>query len=376
MFGRRVLSKLPRRGLSRASLLSGRARFPAVHRACGNAFGGCGELRSLGGQERWFSSAGKEDAEFVFEVTEANFSEKVMQAKVPIVVDCYADWCGPCKTLGPILEAAVKAHGGKVLMAKIDTDKNPNLAQGLQVKSLPTVLGVVGGHLVDQFVGAQPAENVAKFVQALADKGTGESGSSDKNIIEQSEMVLTQALDAIQAKSAPTEKVIEVLKELTKIEAEEGDSKEMKERALRVRGLGFCGLAKCALEQGALEDASAIGDILKKDYVSILDLPEITSLFAQLKLAENAPDVSDDELEALEGNRDNLSNEERLTLAQSFFAMGRNEDAIEEALKLLKSDRDFQDGAAKDLLLEIFQVLGHSHELTKKARKRMTSLLF
>ena len=139
--------------------------------------------------------------DLVFDVTDSDFQQKVLLSDVPVVVDCHAEWCGPCKTLGPVLEAAVKAEGGRVKMAKIDVDENPELSGGLNVQSLPTVFGVFQGKLVGQFVGNKQPEEVQAFVKALAQAGAGAGGEPaaepEPAQAEEADFVDSAALEAL-----------------------------------------------------------------------------------------------------------------------------------------------------------------------------------
>ena len=124
-------------------------------------------------QKRGISSTSAvfEDTPNVFNVDKETFEAEVLQAKVPIVLDCYADWCGPCKRLTPIITESVEAQDGKVRLAKLDTDNQPELAQALGIQSLPTVFTVHNGKAVDQFIGLLGEEEVEAFVQKAASLG-------------------------------------------------------------------------------------------------------------------------------------------------------------------------------------------------------------
>ena len=105
----------------------------------------------------------------VYDVNEATFQAEVLERSrtVPVLVDFWADWCAPCHALAPVLERAVEAHGGEVVLARVDVDQNPRLAMAFQVQGIPAVKAFAGGRLVDEFVGAQPAAVVERFVEAL-----------------------------------------------------------------------------------------------------------------------------------------------------------------------------------------------------------------
>ncbi|GBG25366.1 Thioredoxin [Hondaea fermentalgiana] len=333
------------------------------------AMAGAGAVRGL-------ATGGPAEA---IEVDEASFGPKVMQSKLPVVLDCYADWCGPCKSLEPILKKAVGEYKGKLVLAKLDTDKNPQLAQALQIKSLPTVLAVYQGKLVHHFVGSQSEAQVKEFLQnvvKMTGAGQPQPGEGGASAIEAAEGLMDQVDQALEAGNVANDEIVPVLKELADVQPNKDEKdREVKDRFEKVRVRALVGLGQLALKDGNVSDANALVKMLESSYKQHLQEPVVASFVRAVSFAETAGDVSSDELGDLEARRADLSSEERFKFAQSLVSQKRYEEAIDEALTLLKKDRAFQDEAAKKLLLEIFELLGPKDDLVKAARRRMASIL-
>jgi len=129
------------------------------------------QVQGFGLGRAHFSTNDKTKTQVIFEGTDDTFDELVVESKVPVVVDVYANWCGPCKILTPLLEKEIQALNGKVKLVKIDSDDQPNLARGLRVSALPTVIAVHEGQAVDNFVGFPGNDKLKEFVQRLAKLG-------------------------------------------------------------------------------------------------------------------------------------------------------------------------------------------------------------
>lgn len=285
----------------------------------------------------------------VFDVNEANFMQAVVDRsmEVPVIVDFWAPWCGPCKTLGPALEKAVTEAKGAVVMAKINVDENQMIAQQMKVQSIPTVYAFWQGQAVDGFQGAVPGSEIKAFVEKLAALA-GEGGVAEA--IAAAEEMLTEgaAQDAAETFAAIYEE-----------DTENADA------------LG--GLARSYLALGQLDEAEAA---LAGASVKITTAGPVEAARAQLALARQAAEAGPlGELEAaVAANADD--HQARLDYAQALHASGDIEGAIDQLLELFRRDRDWNDGAAKAQLITVFEALKPNDPLVAKGRRRLTSMIF
>jgi putative thioredoxin len=281
--------------------------------------------------------------------TDRSFMADVIEASrdVPVIVDFWAPWCGPCKTLGPALEAEVRAAKGKVRMVKVNVDENQAVAGQLRVQSIPTVYAFFNGQPVDGFQGAQPPSMVKEFVAKLAamagDDGLGAA-------LDEADLMLEQgaAADAAQVFAA--------------VLAEEGEN---------ARALG--GLARALVAGGNLDQAEAL---LANAPAAIAKAVELDAARAQLDLAKQAQKAGPvDELRARLA-ADPADHQARFDLAAALHATGDVAGAIDELLDLFRRDRDWNEGAAKAQLFKVFDALKPNDPLVVKGRRRLSSMIF
>ncbi len=287
--------------------------------------------------------------DYIRDVTEADFMKEVIEAsqEVPVIVDFWAPWCGPCKTLGPALEAAVTAAKGKVRMAKVNVDENQQIAAQLRIQSIPTVYAFWQGKPVDAFQGALPASEIKAFI----DKLSGLAGDGG----------LTEALDAADA----------MLAEGAAVDAAETFAAILGEEPENARAYG--GLVSAHLALGNLDQAEGL---LTAAPAAVAKAVEVEAARAQLALARQAADAGP-VAELLEKTLENPDDHQaRFDLAQALYAAGKVEGAVEELLELFKRDRDWSDGAAKAQLFTIFDALKPTDPIVLKARRKLSSMIF
>jgi putative thioredoxin len=292
------------------------------------------------------------DGSLVKEVSEATFMQDVVEASKerPVIVDFWAPWCGPCKTLGPQLEEAVKAANGAVAMAKVNVDENQAIAGQMQVQSIPTVFAFSNGQPVDGFQGAVSASEIKAFVDRVVAANGGEVESGLDSAVTSAEQMLDDG---------EFEAAIETFSAIL-----EEDANNIK---------SYIGLIKCHIAVGDLDQAEAI---LNGIPLEISQSPEIEAVHAQIELAKQARDAGPINELALLVEKNPDDNDARFKLAQALHGAGQVEDAVDQLLELFKRDREWNDGAAKAQLFTIFEALEPNDEIVLNGRRKLSSLIF
>ena len=288
-------------------------------------------------------------ADLIKDTTEASFMADVIEAsrEVPVIVDFWAPWCGPCKTLGPALEAAVTAAKGRVKMVKIDVDKNQMIAGQLRVQSIPTVYAFWQGQPVDGFQGALPGSEIQKFIDRVAamagDGGLGEALS-----------MAEQALSEDDAASAA-----EIFAAILGEEPE--------------NAAAFGGLVRAQMAMGNLDQAEAF---LAGVPAKIVGAKEVEAARAQIELAKQAANAGPEAELRAAVEADPANHQARFDLAVALNAAGKVDEAVDELLELFRRDREWNDGAARTQLFTIFDALKPQDPIGLKGRRRLSSMIY
>jgi putative thioredoxin len=285
------------------------------------------------------------------DVNEDTFMDDVIEASKssPIVVDFWAPWCGPCKTLGPALEAEVKATNGKIKMVKIDIDQNQNLASQMRIQSIPAVFAFVDGQPIDGFMGAKAPSELKVFIEKLLEKVTDDEGDLSEAIAVADEMLEAEEFD-------------DAAETFEAILGEDPNS-----------SLAFVGLFKSKMGAKKLDDAKKM---LEEIPDTLKNKSEILALQAQIELTNQAEGIA--ELSDLRKllSTDVNNHQVRFDLALALFTKGETSEAIQELLTIFRVDQDWNDDAARQQLFKFFDILGSEDPITLSGRRQLASMLF
>lgn len=285
------------------------------------------------------------DSPYIFDVTRETFDTYVLQNshKVPVLVDFWAGWCQPCQMLMPVLQKIIEEYNGEVLLAKVNSDEQQELAGQFGVRSLPTVKVFKDGKPVDEFMGVQPEPAIREMIE--------------RHVVRQSDLTRAEALRL--AKEGDIEGAEKVLRDLI---AQDPNAERAK-----------VDLAGILTQTGRADEAE---ELMRTVPLNIQQEDEVKALMQRMKyarLTEGAPDTAALK-QAIENDPANLT--ARLQLAAQLVSAGEHADALEQYLEIMKRDRKFEDDAGREGMLAVFEMLGGQGELVSTYRRKMAALMY
>ena len=284
----------------------------------------------------------------VIEINQEQFIEQVIEKSksIPVVVDFWAPWCGPCKQLTPTLERMVNKKNGKVILVKINVDENQNIAAQLNIQSIPTVYGFVDGRPIDAFQGAQPESKIEAMIDKLIEATPG--NEIPKLLGEADDLFKNQ-------KFLEAQKIYETL-----VGMDPGNPRVIS------------GLLRCLIQLKKYDDAKEMMESLNDELLKNEEILKID------KLLSNFGKVGDNNLQELKSLVDNQPNnkEKRFELAENYLSTNETELGFNELLTIFDQDPKWNDEAAKKKLLEYFDILGFTDPNVISARKQLSTLMF
>ena len=311
----------------------------------------------LGGDSAAEPGAGPDDP--IKDVDTAGFMTEVIEASqsVPIIVDFWAPWCGPCKQLGPTIEKLVKETGGKVRLVKVNIDENQQLAQQLRVQSIPTVYAFFGGRPLDAFQGALPESEVKAFIDRVIEQTAGKGAAAEADGASPAAQLIAEGKAALAKGDDGT-----ALALFTKVL--ESDDKNVE---------AVAGLARCYISAGENEAARNLVDGVPEEQA---DNPEIVAVKSALELAAESGDAGAVGELAAKVEADPGDLQARFDLAMALFGAGDREGALDGLLAVVRRNADWNDGAARKQNLKKLEAWGADDPPTVDGRERLSTVLF
>ena len=286
---------------------------------------------------------------FIIDINQDQFLEEVVEKSktVPVIVDFWAPWCGPCKQLTPVLESVVKKKNGKIILAKINVDENQGISSQLNIQSIPTVYGFVDGKPIDAFQGAQPESKIEAMINKMID---ATPGNEIPILIDEAEKLFKD------------NKFEESLKSYENLIGMDSANPKI-----------IVGFLRCLIQLKRFEDAKEMFNSFDDN---ILENEEILKIKKLIDTIDNGrSDTSREQL--IEELKLSPKNKElRFKVAQNYLNSSEIKNGFNELLILFEQDPKWNDGASKKKLLEFFDVLGFNDPNVIEARKKLSSMMF
>lgn len=285
----------------------------------------------------------------IFDINQDDFIEKVIEKskEIPVLVDFWAPWCGPCKQLTPILEKLINSKKGKILLAKINVESNQGIASQLNIQSIPTVYGFVDGKPIDAFQGLQPESKIEIMINKLID---ATPGNEIPKLLEEAETLF---------KDQKFEEAQKIYENLVTLDA--GNDKVIS------------GLLRCLVQLQKFVEAKEIMESLDESIIETPDIKKITKLLDNINNNQNPNSINEIETQLKQNPEDK---DLRFELSVQLLKSNQIEKGFEELLYLFEQDPKWHDERVKKILLEYFDLLGFNDPNVMNARKKLSSLMF